>query len=158
MQNRLVTNQKVYLLLISIEALNVYKLKNINFSTYRLINVFRTSKKTLKTDRQKNKLVLATIQIYITQLLITSNDIQKLTNKIINKKNKYFKKKLIKQYLKKFYYIYYKMYENHNQSLKYNDKYKLLYINNIAITNLYIINKSCQKKGHFWITNYLSHI
>nr|YP_009332837.1 hypothetical chloroplast RF65 [Membranoptera tenuis]AKL79093.1 hypothetical chloroplast RF65 [Membranoptera tenuis] len=150
---------KINLLFISLEALDLYSQKyidnHIEQFTHKKIKTLNSRKLSLNYYQYNSYYDFSSIIIYINIIynIINTKSIQASTKSIINEYNKYIKSTLLTQYLNKFTYIYYKLYncyENHNSK-----KFNIIYIHELAIINLYIILKSYKKKGILSFIEYL---
>nr|QCI06081.1 hypothetical protein [Delesseria sanguinea] len=160
MNSMLLLINKINLLFISLEALNLYSQKYIDKYiekfTDKNIQTFNLRKSSLNYYQYNSYYYFLSIIIYIHTIynIINSKSIQTTTKNIINEYNKYIKSTLLKKYLSKFTYIYYKLYNYYN--CYNNKKINISYIHELAIMNLYIILHSNKKQGIFGFIEYLS--
>lgn len=152
---------KIDLLFISLEALDLYSQKyidkHIEQFTDQNIKALSLRKLSLSYYQYNSYYYFLPIIIYINIIynIINTKSIQTSTKSIINEYNKCIKSTLLTQYLNKFTYIYYKLYNCYDS---YNSKkFSIPYIHALAIMNLYIILKSNKKKGIFYLIEYLAN-
>nr|YP_009326617.1 hypothetical chloroplast RF65 [Membranoptera platyphylla]AMJ16874.1 hypothetical chloroplast RF65 [Membranoptera platyphylla] len=150
---------KMNLLFISLEALDLYSQKYIDKHIEQFndnkIKALNLKKLSLSYYQYNSYYYFLPLIIYINIIykIINTKSIQTSTKSIISEYNKYIKSALLTQYLNKFTYIYYKLYncyESHN-----NKKFDIIYIHELAIINLYIIIKSYKKRG---IINFIEYL
>nr|AOM64623.1 hypothetical protein Riqu_144 [Riquetophycus sp.] len=142
-------SHKIKLLLITIESLNLYthdllKSKTININ--QEINFIKYNH--LISNIYTENSILLIINIYN---LIKTKYLQEIVNKILKDYSNRCKCKLTLQYLKRYIYIYSKTQKYYSK----NDQNNNINIQNIAITNLYIIKKINQVQGLFFMIQYL---
>nr|WGH13805.1 hypothetical protein [Lophurella pseudocorticata] len=142
--------KKIDLLLISLEILNIYFIKNQNILEFNKIRQ-DLKKNNFSTNHRFIKLIK---NIYTIKLIIDKYLLNEIANEILKNYATSKKCKSISKYHKKFYKIYY-------EKKEYYKNYKLLHnrdkvnINNIALINLYVISKSIKKDGIYLIVTYL---
>nr|YP_009398570.1 hypothetical protein [Lophocladia kuetzingii]ARW67756.1 hypothetical protein [Lophocladia kuetzingii] len=150
--------KKISLLLISLEIININNIykedntekninKNIKFK--QLTHDFKNC-----YQNQKHSFIETLKNIYIIYKTISINTIDQKAQKLLRNYIKNENDQQVKQYLKKFHYIYFIKTEYYHQykSLKYLNK---ININKVAITNLYIISKLNKRIKIFFLIKYL---
>nr|QCI04542.1 hypothetical protein [Apoglossum ruscifolium] len=151
MDQRFFVIKKINYLLISIEALNIYSQEYLyNDKNTKISKNIKNIHVHIINNKYYNILPII-IYIFFLYQIINDIIIQKLANDIVIDFSNYMKTQLVKQYLNKFNYIYYKVYNYYN----FNDNFN---INEIAIINLYIIIKIYKKEGLFFLIKYLYKI
>nr|YP_009397944.1 hypothetical protein [Sonderella linearis]ARW67130.1 hypothetical protein [Sonderella linearis] len=161
MKKKFILTKKIDLLIISLEALDIYQIEKISTQTkiqYNslIINLIRFSDKIKYNNNNDHSYNFIIIIIYIYKIyqLIQNNFFHEITLKILSQYNKYQKPKELIQYIKKFTYIYFiknEYYYNY-KCMKYLHQ---ININEIAIKNIYIINQIINKKGIYFLIKYL---
>nr|YP_010851713.1 hypothetical protein QQP89_pgp008 [Echinothamnion hystrix]WGH14598.1 hypothetical protein [Echinothamnion hystrix] len=143
-------NKKIDLLLISLEILNIYFIKNQNTLEFNKI------RKDLKKNNfsKHHRFVKLIKQIYIIHLIIDKYLLNEIANEILKNYSQSKKCNSISKYRKKFYKIYCEQKEYYKNYKLLNSKYKVD-IKNIALINLYIISKSIKKDGIYFLIKYL---
>nr|YP_009398349.1 hypothetical protein [Thaumatella adunca]ARW67535.1 hypothetical protein [Thaumatella adunca] len=152
MKNQISFKKKIDLLMISLEVLNTYYINN------SILLEFNHLRKDLRNchDNITHNFTQIIKYIYVihkitNKYLLHKTAIQILIN-CINNKNK--KIPNIKQYIKKFNYIYSIKHEYYNNYKSIHHVYKIN-IENIAIINLYLITKLVNKQGIYFLIKYL---
>ena len=157
-------NKKQYLihkinhLIISIEIIHIYYNKNLNQLIQQNIQknkdidnyFFLNGYKFIQNYNYKINFIYLILYIYKIYKVLNNNSIQKINIHLIKEYINNKKSKVLKKYIKKFYYNYNKInyyYDYYN----YNNEY----IYNICINNLYIINKIKQPQGFIFFIKYL---
>nr|YP_010850921.1 hypothetical protein QQP85_pgp008 [Lophurella mutabilis]WGH13609.1 hypothetical protein [Lophurella mutabilis] len=143
-------NKKIDLLLISLEILNIYFIKNHNILEFNKIRQ-DLKKNSFSTNNGFIKLIK---NIYTIKLIIDKYLLNEIANEILKNYAKSKKCKSISKYYKKFYKIYYEKKEYYKNYKLLHSRYKVD-INNIALINLYIISKSIEKDGIYLLIKYL---
>nr|YP_009392781.1 hypothetical protein [Bostrychia tenella]ARW61343.1 hypothetical protein [Bostrychia tenella] len=162
MQKRITLKKKIDLLLISIESLNIYDIEC--FSTSKINtkcekknkNIIQINQKLRNhyNDKSCNFIQIITY-IYTIYIVICHNLLNPLILQTLQKYAKHVKSKEVKQYIKKFTYIYFVKYEHYYNYKCLNYLYRIN-IDEIAISSLYILKKLQQKKGILLLIKYLS--
>lgn len=147
--------------MISLEVLDTYKTENLSIDV-TCTNNDLSSKNFIQVNQNirnyyhhKPYNFIKILEYIYTIYSISQNSLlDQITVEILKKYKKSRKSKEVKQYIKKFTYIYFVKYEYYYtyKSLKY--LYKIN-IDEIAITNLYIIKKLQSKNGIFFLIKYL---
>nr|QCI08760.1 hypothetical protein [Sphondylothamnion multifidum] len=137
MNKKIKLKQKIHLLLISIEALDLYTSEE-KFKNHDKLYYFH-----------KDSDIINTINIIYASLIKTN--IQKITLYLITQYNFKQSTHTFKQYIKKYVYIYYKCKKYYNTKSIIPSKT----IERIAINNLYIINQVSKKYGIYFLLKYL---
>nr|YP_010851515.1 hypothetical protein QQP88_pgp008 [Echinothamnion hookeri]WGH14398.1 hypothetical protein [Echinothamnion hookeri] len=143
-------NKKIDLLIISLETLNIYFIKNQNILELNRLHQ-DLGKHTFSTNHKFIKLIK---KIYIIQLIIDKYLLNEIANEVLKNYTKSKKCNFINKYRKKFY-------KTYCEKKEYYKNYKLLHsenqidIHNIALINLYIISKSVKKDGTYFLIKYL---
>nr|YP_010850723.1 hypothetical protein QQP84_pgp008 [Lophurella hookeriana]WGH13411.1 hypothetical protein [Lophurella hookeriana] len=145
-------NKKIDLLLISLEILNIYFIKNQNILEFHKIRQ-DLKKNNFSTNHGFIKLIK---NIYTIKLIIDKYLLNEIANEILKNYAKSKKCKSINKYHKKFYKRYYEKKEYYKNYKLLHSRYKVD-INNIALINLYIISKSIKKDGIYLLIKYLLH-
>lgn len=145
MYERLQFYEKMNLLIISLNALNVYRYDRKIFSVqnrgdfgFKYIN---------STNLQFHIYKLSTT--YEIYKLIKQVYLQEITSKILHSYENYNIIKL--QYLRRYKYLYERSHSYYYTSSCYNN----VSIENNAMINLYIIHQACNNKGLYLLTRYL---
>nr|YP_009393616.1 hypothetical protein [Bostrychia simpliciuscula]ARW62178.1 hypothetical protein [Bostrychia simpliciuscula] len=158
--------KKIDLLLISIEAISIYKIQNLLTSQ---VNINYKDKNNLLFVTNLIKInqnirnyynnsscnfIQCIYQIYIIYNFIQINVLNELILQILQKYKKCVKSLEVQQYLNKFTYIYFVKYEYYYTYKSLNCLYKIN-INELAILNLYIIKKLQSRQGILILIKYL---
>nr|YP_010850525.1 hypothetical protein QQP83_pgp008 [Lophurella caespitosa]WGH13213.1 hypothetical protein [Lophurella caespitosa] len=143
-------NKKTDLLLISLEILSIYFIKNHNILEFNKIRQ-DLKKNSFSTKYGFIKLIK---KIYTIKLIIDKYLLNEIADEILKNYAKSKKCKSISKYYKKFYKIYCEKKEYYKNYKLLHSKYKVD-INNIALINLYIISKSIKKDGIYLLIKYL---
>lgn len=151
--------------MISLEAIESHKIES--FSTYKTIQncdfflkTFITiSQGITKYDRNTSHNFHEMLQyIYIFHFSIKNRLILRLASNLLKTNQLPTKSKEIKQYIKKFTYLYFFKYKSYYQSSKFLNFFYFNSINEIAISNLYIlyiINTYNYKQSIYFLITYL---
>lgn len=148
MDQKLNINYKIALLLISIEALNIYAYDLLNIrkiKNYIYMYIHNIKYKDHNKYLENNMQLIA--KIYC---LIKQNYIQEITQKILYDYSYRYNSELVTQYLRRYIYIYIKK-DNYYTKYNHNDNTSIY---SIAIINLYIINQIHQTKGLYTLMKY----
>nr|YP_009295583.1 conserved hypothetical plastid protein [Mastocarpus papillatus]AOL58067.1 conserved hypothetical plastid protein [Mastocarpus papillatus] len=155
MNQKLNLKQRLDFILITAEALDLYALtdekKLYTLHTYNILlikfgNYIRHADKSSKLQFKQQ---IKFIQFFYT--LVNKSYLHNLALEILNDSCNKKKSLLTVQYIHRFTYIYNQTQDYYNTYSKHKD----LKIDNIAITNLYVINKICSKYGVFFLIKYL---
>nr|YP_009397333.1 hypothetical protein [Thuretia quercifolia]ARW66519.1 hypothetical protein [Thuretia quercifolia] len=146
---------KINMLIISLKILNLYSMEYLdgyinNFTKHQKNFLNSTKYNLVKEKNIQFKFLNIIIYIYFLYIITKNKNIQKMVNNLIQDYALNEKDQAVKKYLNKFNYTYNKKYkyysENHNNEM---------YINKVAIMNLYIISNINQKKNIFFFIKYL---
>lgn len=161
MHNKIKFKHKLDLLLISIEALNLYKSKNIynqTINTTKLYqdiffirsgNYIRNINNNLLFNLHQTITIIYRIYIYSKQMYL-----QEIVKRILNNYCNSINNTIELQYYNRFNYIYKKTQNYHNHY----SYYKQAKIEQLAIINLYIINKINNNYGFYFLIKYLLYV
>lgn len=155
MNKKLNLKKRIDLILITIEALDLYALENIqkkdicNHHSISLIRFGNYLRHADKNSPLKFKQYIISIQICYN--LISQYCLQNLALEILNDACSQIRSKMTLQYIHRFIYLYNQTQDYYNTYSRYDD----LNINNIAITNLYIISQINNKYGIYYLIKYL---
>nr|YP_009396903.1 hypothetical protein [Ophidocladus simpliciusculus]ARW66089.1 hypothetical protein [Ophidocladus simpliciusculus] len=167
MNNKIYFKKKMELFIISLEALDTYYnntlYKNISYQTTNIepvnyLVILELIQLQYKLRQSYNDTSLKFIQliVYINLIHLTINksSLNKLATVILKHHIKNKELLDLKQYLKKFHYIYFmkKEYYHTYKSIEYSYSLK---IKEIAITNLYLITRLTEKNGIYFLIAYL---
>nr|QCI04829.1 hypothetical protein [Bornetia secundiflora] len=146
MNKLLYFKKKIDLLLISIEALDLYSSEKIC--------EYNNSIKILNNSTNYNKLYFSSLIKYINtiHMIIDNTLLQQSSIYIIKQYNQYPLSNIVTKYLNKFCYLYYKS-QSYYDGYSFYQKTKLT---KIAMTNLYIISHIDNQDRLFYILKYLN--
>nr|YP_009399002.1 hypothetical protein [Cliftonaea pectinata]ARW68085.1 hypothetical protein [Cliftonaea pectinata] len=155
--------KKIDLLLISLEALHINKsYKKLNTNNYKHIekeSPIIQLQKISTTKQYKTIYIIIDLIKYIKllQILVKQKTFSKLIRKLFSNYKRSVQPNNIKQYIKKFTYIYSikHNYYNNYKSIKYIYKIKINEVKIISIINLYILYKSTNKFGIYFLIKYI---
>nr|YP_010951847.1 hypothetical protein RU988_pgp008 [Laurencia elata]WMP12786.1 hypothetical protein [Laurencia elata] len=165
MKNQISFNQKLDLLIVSLKALETFKnnklVKTTKNKNIKNLNTYLISLEELYIYLKKyNNIVyqyLATtiLNLYILHKQINNYFLSKKAYLILKSYTSYKESKKLKQYIRKFNYLYFKRnkYYNDYRYINYASKIE---INKIAIINLYLITKLINKQGIYVLIKYLN--
>nr|CRF40214.1 Hypothetical protein orf162b [Laurencia snackeyi] len=158
-------NQKLDLLIISLKALETSKnntiIKTAKNRKTKNLNVYLISLEELSINLKRYNNILYThltkaiLNLYILHKKINHCSVSKKANLILKSYTSYKESKKIKQYIRKFNYLYFKRNEYYNE-YKYINYTSKIEINKIAIINLYLITTLINKQGIYILIQYLS--
>lgn len=160
MDNKIKFKQKLDLLIISIEALDLYTSNNINqmIQKQKLLkyiflirsgNYIRNAKNHSLFDFYQTIKIIYKIYIYLKQVYL-----QEIIIKILNNYSHSLYNSIEFQYYNRFKYIYKKT-QNYYNHFSY---YKQIKLEHLALINLYIIHKINNKYGFYFLIKYLLYI
>nr|YP_010951633.1 hypothetical protein RU987_pgp008 [Laurencia catarinensis]WMP12572.1 hypothetical protein [Laurencia catarinensis] len=164
MKNQISFNQKLDLLIISLKTLeastNNRLIKTTKTKSINNLNKYLTHLDKLYMYLKKYNRILYTylvtiiLNLYILHKNIHNYLLSKNANLVLKSYTNYKESKKLKQYIRKFNYLYFKRYEYYN-NYKYINYTSKIEINKIAITNLYLITTIINKQGIYVLIKYL---
>nr|WMP11934.1 hypothetical protein [Laurencia australis]WMP12146.1 hypothetical protein [Laurencia australis] len=165
MKNQISFNQKLDLLIVSLTALETYKnnklIKTTKNRNIKKLNIYLITLEELHIYLKRyNNIVymyLATVifNLYILHKKIHKYLLVKKAHLILKSYTNYKESKNLKQYIRKFNYLYFKRNEYYSD-YKYVNYQSKIEINKIAIINLYLITKLINKQGIYILAKYLN--
>nr|ARW68808.1 hypothetical protein [Palisada sp.] len=171
MRNKIYFNQKLDLLVISLKTLETLEDNN-------LINTLRNTDKKNNYEKRLRISLIDSLELYLhlkkdnkivdkyfTKIIkymykvhkhINIYLLSKKANLILKLYINYQESHKLKQYIRKFNYLYFKedKYYNKYKNIEYS---KTTELNKIALTNLFLITKLIKKQGIYSLTKYLSN-
>lgn len=165
MKNQISFNQKLDLLIVSLKALetcendksvktiNNRNIKNLNISLISLEELYVYIKKYNNISYQY--IATAILNLYILHKNINNYLLSKKAYLILKSYTSYKESKKLKQYIRKFNYLYFKRNKYYND-YKYINYASKIEINKTAIINLYLITKLINKQGIYVLIKYLN--
>lgn len=165
MKNQISFNQKLDLLIISLKTLKTLKnnklIKTTSNRNIKNLNTYLISLEELYIYLKKYNniiyqyLATAILNLYILHKKINNYLLSKKAYLILQSYTSYNESKKLKQYIRKFNYLYFKRNKYYND-YKYIDYESKIKINKIAIINLYLITKLINKQGIYILIKYLN--
>lgn len=165
MKNQISFNQKLDLLIVSLKALEAFKnntlVKTTKNKNIKNLNIYPISLEELYIYlKQYNNILYQCLGTTILNLYILHKNINNdlLSQKaylILKSYTNYKESKKLKQYIRKFNYLYFKRNKYYND-YKYINYASKIEINKIAITNLYLITRLINKQGIYVLIKYLN--
>nr|ARW60297.1 hypothetical protein [Laurencieae sp.] len=167
MKNKISFKQKLDLLIISLEALEIFYVNNLVCEIKSIYNVHNNPQQSDITNLIKSYTCFRgcyndiydyfiNIILYVYGLHKTLNIylLSKTANIILNYYINYKKSYNLRQYLRKFNHIYFRK-NRYYQNYKYINYWYDINITKLAVINLYLITKLSSKKGIYILVKYL---
>lgn len=165
MKNQISFNQKLDLLIVSLKALETLKndklVNKTNNTDIKKLNIYLINIEELYIYLKKyNNIVYyylgtAMLNLYTLHKKINNYLLSRRANLILKSYTNYRESKKLKQYIRKFNYLYFKRNKYYND-YKYINYTSKIEINKIAIINLYLITKLVNKQGIYVLIKYLT--